>query len=261
MTRPTIDLQYDPPAAVIRLSRPEVRNAISAQMIAETNTALSEIRQKQGVAGVVITGAGEAFSAGMDLQQLQESLERGADHALQDSESFMRFLLGIYSFPKPVVAAVNGPAIGGGCGLATVCDLVLASERAVFGYAEVRIGFVPALVSVFLTRITGEKKARELLLTGRTFFASEGVEIGLVNKVVPEDELLPSAKEMVCLIARNSPKAVSMTKELLTETCGLNLREALSLATAKNAFSRYSEDFKEGIAAFLEKRGSRFTDE
>ena len=254
----TIELQYAPPAAVIRLSRPEVRNAISSQTIAEVNTALAEISRKREVAGVVITGAGDSFSAGADLQQLRTSQASGADHALRDSENFMRFLLRIHSFPKPVVAAVNGPAIGGGCGLATVCDLVIASERAVFGYAEVKIGFVPALVSVFLTRITGEKKARELLLTGRTFSASEAEEIGLVNRVVSEEELLPSAKEMVSLIAQNSPEAISMTKELLTEVSGLTLREALSVAAAKNALSRYSGDFEEGIAAFLEKRSARF---
>jgi methylglutaconyl-CoA hydratase len=142
--------------------------------------------------------------------------------------------------------------------LATVCDLVTASETAVFGYAEVKIGFIPALVSVFLTRLTGEKKARELLLTGRTFSAREAAELGLVNQVVPPERLLQSAKEMVNLIARNSAQAIAETKELLARTGGLSLAEALSLAATRNALGRTSSDFEEGVTAFLEKRHPNF---
>ena len=139
----------------------------------------------------------------------------------------MNFFQRIYEFPKPVIAAVNGPAMAGGCGLASVCDIVLAAEDAVFGYPEVRVGFVPALVAVFLVRICGEKKARELLLTGRVFSAQEAQEMGLVNHVVAQKSLLEKAQELAREIALNSPTAVRLTKELMNDLPGLSLEKGL----------------------------------
>ena len=260
MSTENMELRLEGPVATIVLNRPEVRNAISEAMIGEIREALQEIRDQEGPAGVVITGAGKAFSAGADLRELKDSLHRSVEHSRSGSQLFKNFLLEIYHFPKPVIAAVNGPAIGGGCGLATVCDLVLAARTAVFGYAEVKIGFIPALVSVFLTRITGEKKARELLLTGRTFTADEAAEMGIVNRVVPPEQLLQSAREMIELISQNSAQAISQTKELLAETAGLSLHGALNVAAAKNALSRTSPEFEEGVGAFLDGRRPTFSD-
>jgi len=261
MSAPEIKLEYLPPVARIILNRPKARNAVSPGMITEIKEALSEIRGRKNLAGVVLTGTGAAFSAGLDLREVKASSEGGAGDSFEDSERFMQLLLDIYSFPKPVLAAVNGTALGGGCGLATVCDIVIASEQASFGYPEVRIGFIPALVSVFLTRIIGEKRAREMMLTGRTISASEGEMFGLVNRVVADSELIATAEMMVHSIARNSPDAVALTKEHLLETDGLGLQEALRLAAAKNALSRYYPDFREGISAFLEKRKPDFKQE
>jgi len=227
-------------------------------MISEIRELLAQIRVESDVAGVVVTGVGTAFSAGADLHSLQSAVADGAESSRKDSESFMQLLLDIHSFPKPVVAAVNGPALGGGCGLAAACDLVLASENAVFGYPEVRIGFIPALVSVFLTNAVGARRARELVLTGRTFSALEGERIGFVNKVVPENELRSSADEVIRLIAKNSSEAVASIKELLAGIDGLSTHEALRLAAAANSLSRFSTDFKEGVSAFLEKRSPDF---
>jgi methylglutaconyl-CoA hydratase len=227
-------------------------------MLQEFGEALRAVEKKKDVAGVVVTGAGEAFSAGADLRELKDSVGRGVKAARRDSESFLNLLLSIHRFPKPIVAAVDGPAIGGGCGIVSACDLVLASEKAIFGYGEVTIGFVPALVSVFLSRIVGDKKARELLFTGRIFTASEGVELGLVNRLVPSAELASAARDVVGVIAQNSLEAVSLTKELLWEVDRLSLREGLEAAAVKNALSRFSADFSEGVAAFLEKRKAKF---
>jgi methylglutaconyl-CoA hydratase len=258
MSTENLELRLEGPVATIILNRPDVRNAISNAMIREIQEALQEIRDQDRLAGVVITGAGKAFSAGADLRELKDSLNRSVEHSRSASELFKHFLLDIYHFPKPVIAAINGPAIGGGCGLATVCDLLLASRTAVFGYAEVKIGFIPALVSVFLTRITGEKKARELLLTGRTFTADEAAQMGIVNQVVPPEQLLQSAQEMIELISQNSAQAVSQTKELLSQTAGLSLHGALNVAAAKNTLSRTSPEFEEGVGAFLERRHPTF---
>ena len=170
----------------------------------------------------------------------------------------MNFFRRIYEFPKPVIAAVNGPAIGGGCGLASVCDIVLAAEDAVFGYTEARVGFIPALVAVFLVRICGEKKARELLLTGRLFSAQEAQEIGLVNHVVGKEALLGKARELAREIAQNSPTAVRLTKELMKDLPGLSLEKGLIAALQLNTLIRTTEDFKEGVSSFLEKRRAQW---
>ncbi len=170
----------------------------------------------------------------------------------------MNFFRRIYEFPKPVIVAVNGPAMGGGCGLASVCDIVLAAEDAVFGYPEVRVGFVPALVAVFLVRICGEKKARELLLTGRVFSAQEAQEMGLVNHVVAKEFLLEKARELAREIAQNSPTAVQLTKELMKDLPGLSLDKGLATALQMNILIRTTEDFKEGVSSFLEKRRAQW---
>ena len=170
----------------------------------------------------------------------------------------MNFFRRVYEFPKPVIAAVNGPAMAGGWGLASVCDIVLAVEDAVFGYPEVRVGFVPALVAVFLVRICGEKKARELLLTGRVFSAQEAQEMGLVNHVVAKESLLEKAQELAREIAPNSPTAVRLTKELMNDLPGLSLEKGLIAALQLNTLIRTTEDFREGVSSFLEKRRAQW---
>jgi methylglutaconyl-CoA hydratase len=160
----------------------------------------------------------------------------------------------IYAFPKPLIAAVNGPAIAGGCGIATLCDFTLAAPEAKFGYTEVRIGFVPALVSVFLLRQVGEKRARDLLLTGRIIDAAEALSIGLITEVVPDGQLLDRARQLAAQLIENSPTSLACTKRLLNEFNRTIIDQQLDLALEENAGIRSTPDFREGLAAFLERR-------
>jgi methylglutaconyl-CoA hydratase len=249
-----VKLDFDPPSASITLNRPQVRNALSPDLVMDFHSALDRVEARDDVAAVIVTGEGKAFCGGADLKVLQEMTAQSAEEARQDSQALMNFFRRIHEFPKPVIAAVNGPAMAGGCGLASVCDIVVAAEDAVFGYPEVRVGFVPALVAVFLVRICGEKKARELLLTGRVFSAQEAQEVGLVNHVVAQQSLLEKARELAREISNNSPNAVRLTKELMKDLQGLSLEKGLVAALHLNALIRTTEDFKEGVSSFLEKR-------
>ena len=253
-----VKLAFDPPSACITLNRPQVRNALSPELVAHFHTALDQVQERDDVAALIITGEGTAFCAGADLKVLREIAAQSVKQARQDSQNLMNFFRRVYEFPKPVIAAVNGPAMAGGCGLASVCDIVLAAEDAVFGYPEVRVGFVPALVAVFLVRICGEKKARELLLTGRLFSAQEAQEMGLVNHVVAKESLLEKAQELAREIAPNSPTAVRLTKELMKDLPGLSLEKGLIAALQLNTLIRTTEDFKEGVSSFLEKRRAQW---
>lgn len=253
-----VKLDFDPPSACITLNRPQVRNALSPELVAHFHTALDQVQERDDVAALIITGEGTAFCGGADLKVLREIAAQSVEQARQDSQNLMNFFRRVYEFPKPVIAAVNGPAMAGGCGLASVCDIVLAAEDAVFGYPEVRVGFVPALVAVFLVRICGEKKARELLLTGRLFSAQEAQEMGLVNHVVAKESLLEKAQELAREIAPNSPIAMRLTKELMKDLPGLSLEKGLIAALQLNTLIRTTEDFKEGVSSFLEKRRAQW---
>src|ERR1700723_2291972 len=182
MGYPTLTYQCEDRIATIALTVPEKRNAISAQMITDMLGALQQA--DEGPAGVVIiTGSGKSFCAGMDLDELQHLIRQTQQRNLEDARRLTKLFYRLYSFPKPVIAAVNGAAIAGGCGLATFTDITVAAPEAKFGYTEVRIGFIPALVSVLLRRQIGEKRSRDLLLTGRTFDAAEAYRIGLVTEI------------------------------------------------------------------------------
>src|SRR5690242_16745381 len=181
--------------ATITLNRPEKRNAISTQMMAELQTALDEIEKTHARVGI-ITGAGKAFCAGMDLEMLAAIAKQSPAENQEDSRRIAKLLRRWWSFPRPMIAAVNGAAYAGGCGLATLCDLTLAAPEARFGYTEVKIGFLPAIVSVFLTRQIGDKRSRDLLLTGRIIDAAEAKEFGMVTEVASADRLQDRALEL-----------------------------------------------------------------
>jgi methylglutaconyl-CoA hydratase len=167
----------------------------------------------------------------------------------------------VYSFPKPLIAAVNGHALAGGCGLATLADFTLAVPDAKFGYTEVRIGFIPALVSVFLRRQIGEKRTRDLALTGRLFDAAEAREMGLVNLVVAAEELLAEARKLAATLIAASPTSLARTKRLLVQFSEGDLDREISMAIQENADIRSTADFREGLASFLEKRTPKWTGE
>src|SRR5258706_2408534 len=210
----TIQLAFDSGVATITLNRPEKRNAISRALVEELLAALDEV-EKSAAQVVILTGAGKAFCAGMDLDELKALLERTHDENVQDSARMARIFRRIYDFPLPTIAAVNGAAIAGGTGFATMCDFTLAVPEAKFGYTEVRIGFVPAIVSSFLVMQVGHKIARDLLMTARLFDAAEAHRYGLVNEIVQPENLMSRANELAKLLLENSPSSVRATKALI----------------------------------------------
>jgi len=239
--------------ATITLNRPEKRNAMSAAMMAELQTALDEIEKSHARVGI-LTGAGKAFCSGMDLEMLGAIAQQSPAENQEDSRRMAKMFRRIWSFPRPLIAAVNGAALAGGCGIATLCDFTLAVPEAKFGYTEVKIGFLPALVSVFLTRQIGEKKARDLLLTGRMLEAAEAKEFGLVNEIVPAENLVARSKELADVLIAASPGSLSRAKRLMTSSAAASVDHDLERAILENARIRCTPDFKEGLASFLEKR-------
>ena len=195
----------------------------------------------------------------MDLDNLRSIAGRTADENRADSATMARLFRTLYEFPKVTIAAVNGPAIAGGCGLATLCDFTLASTEAKFGYTEVRIGFLPAIVSTFLLRQVGEKQARDLLLTGRIINAEEAFRIGLASEIVSAEKLQERARELAATLLQNSPASLLATKRLLKSYSSQELDRQIDAAVEENACIRTTEDFREGVASFLEKRNPRWT--
>jgi len=253
MTYKTIQLAYDSGIATITLNRPDKRNAISFELIDDLLGALKEVEESNAIV-LIVTGAGKAFSAGMDLENLKTLIGRTPEQNLQDSQTMVRMFRSLYEFPKVTIAAVNGPAIAGGTGLALLCDFTLAVPEAKFGYTEVRIGFVPAIVSTFLLRQTGEKHARDLLLTGRIIGAEEAARMGLVNEIVAPERLMSRARELAALLMENSPASLRATKKLLNDHARAELDTQIQAAVRENAAVRTTADFREGITSFLEKR-------
>ena len=249
----TIQLVYDAGTATITMNRPEKRNAISFELIEELLKALDEVAKSDATV-LILTGAGRAFCSGMDLDNLKSLLGRTPEQNLQDSQSMAQVFRSLYEFPKVTIAAVNGAAIAGGTGLALLCDFTLAAPEAKFGYTEVRIGFVPAIVSTFLLRQIGEKQARDLLLTGRIFDAAEAARLGLVNEIVPAENLIERARTLALLLMENSPSSLRATKRLLTDHARAELDSQIDAALRENAAIRSTADFREGISSFLEKR-------
>jgi methylglutaconyl-CoA hydratase len=249
----TIKLTYDGAVATITLNRPEKRNAISFELINDLLQAFDDVARSTAQV-LILTGAGKAFCSGMDLENLRGLIGRSPEENLKDSETMVRLFRTLYEFPKVTIAAVNGAAIAGGTGLAVLCDFTLAVPDAKFGYTEVRIGFVPAIVSTFLLRQVGEKQARDLLLTGRVIHADEAHRIGLINEIVEAGRLMERASELANLLLQNSPASLARTKHLLSEHARAELEAQIETAVRENAAIRTTEDFREGITSFLEKR-------
>ena len=249
----TVKLEYANDLGLLTLNRPEKRNAISAEMIGDLPAALDECARSAARA-VIVTGAGTAFCAGMDLNYLKEFPSQSPEQIISDARRIAGLFRSVWSFPKPLIAAVNGPAIAGGTGLATLCDFTLAVPQATFGYTEVRIGFMPAIVASFVLRQVGEKRARDWLLSGRLFTAQEGLVMGLVNEVVSPEKLLDRARELAAALASMSPTALASTKRLLVKFAEAEIDREIQIAVEESARMRLTSDFREGLAAFLEKR-------
>jgi methylglutaconyl-CoA hydratase len=249
----TLIVSDEGPIRTIALNRPERRNAMTPEMQDELIRAMEDAAA--GLCRIVVfRGEGDAFCSGLDLTALQRMAEKTAEEHRVDAERLARLFRTLYELPKPTIAAVHGPAIAGGTGLATICDFTLATPAAKFGYTEVRIGFVPAVVSAFLALQLGEKQARDLLLTGRIFEAQEAHRLGLVGEVVAAEELCARVQAVADSILANSSEALAATKRLLAAQNTQWLDAALANAMEATARARTTADFKEGITAFLEKR-------
>jgi methylglutaconyl-CoA hydratase len=250
----TLHTRLDEGVFTITMNRPDKRNAMSPGMMEDLTHALMAGGDDPACGVIILTGAGAAFCAGLDLDHLETMNAKTPEEHRLDSERIAHLLRTLYNTPKPTIAAVNGAAIAGGMGLATICDFTLSVPEAKFGYTEVKIGFVPAIVSAFLRNQIGDKQARDLLLTGRLLKASEAVDLGLVTRIVSEQDLMSEAYRLAGCLLRNSPAAVQATKRLMSEHANHHLDQEIESAVAANAEARTTDDFKEGVRAFLEKR-------
>jgi len=239
---------------IITLNRPEKRNALSPELIAGLHTAFIEMNSNDEVKVIVLRSNGKAFCAGADLAYLQELQGFSYEENLEDSRKLMELFNLIYCLPKVVIAEIQGHALAGGCGLATVCDFAFSVPDALFGYTEVRIGFVPALVSVFLMEQIGAAKTQELLLSGEFISSTKAAELGLITGVEPAEFLRKSVQEFAAkLITQNSTFSMATTKVLLRQLNETERNKSLELAAQTNAVARAHEDCQKGIAAFLNK--------
>ena len=256
MTYSSIKQRSEGNIAYLALNQPQRRNALDDVMIRELTESLAAINRNSAIRVVVLTGEGNAFCAGMDLGYLSKFSQLGEHENLEDARNFLNVLQALHNLKKPVIAMVNGPALGGGCGLASACDFVMASkEHAKLGVPEVRIGFVPAVILVFLIRRMGEGSAQEFVLQGQILDADEACRKGLVTEVVAHERLEEKVAAFAAGLADStSSTSISLTKELLGRLSEMPLPDALDFAVNLNALARKTDDFKKGIESFLQKK-------
>jgi methylglutaconyl-CoA hydratase len=245
-------IRYDvePPIGIITLDRPADRNALNNEASVALLDACRAAGRDPRCRVILLRAEGPVFCAGMDLEYLRRIMAQSHEENLQDSRRFTALFECLWSVPKPTVAAVQGPALGGGCGLAAICDVTVATEEATFGFPEVRIGFVPAIVSVFVVRLIGQSHARDLFMTGRRISASDAHRMGLVNEVVTAAALEDRTRVIANELAGNSPQALAAIRHVLPPIPP----EEWERAAVANAQARMTEDCREGVWAFLEKR-------
>ncbi|KIA91461.1 methylglutaconyl-CoA hydratase [Pedobacter kyungheensis] len=240
--------------ATITINRPEKRNALNPQLVSELTAAFIQASEDDLVKVVILNANGNSFSAGADLDYLQQLQHNTFEENVADSNNLKKLFTTIYYLPKVVIAQVEGHAIAGGCGLATICDIVFATPESNFGYTEVKIGFVPAIVSCFLKQKVSETIAKEILLTGKTFSAEQAQQYNLINFVTNPAEIHQKVKDFaLSLCSESSGNSLMITKQLINQTNNPLLEKSLETAVQINARVRESEDFKKGIASFLKK--------
>lgn len=238
----------------LTLNRPEKRNALSHELVGELKRAFDKAAADEKVKVIVLRANGEAFCAGADLEYLQNLQQFSFEENLADSNHLKELFLKIYTLGKVVIAQVQGHALAGGCGLAAVCDFTFSTPAAKFGYTEVKIGFIPAIVMVFLLRRMGEGKARQLLLSGELVTAEDAQSLGLVNFISSPEKLEAEVLAFATrLITSNSAQSMATTKKMIAAVQSMPLEQALEYASEMNARARASEDCQRGIAAFLNK--------
>ena len=237
----------------LTLHRPEKRNALNDELIADLKEALDEADQNEELHALVIRGSGTDFCSGADLEALQKIAIASYEENLADAQSVADLFTRIRKVRIPVIAAVHGRALAGGAGLATACDLVIATETARFGYPEVKIGFVPAIVTAFLRRNVSEKRAFELITRGEIISARVAADFGMINRVFPDELFDSEAEAYTMLLAKKSASAVSLAKSLLYHMDGMTFDAAIEAGIQLNAITRMTEDCKRGVERFLKK--------
>ena len=248
-----VQLEMKQNTARITLNRPEKRNALSPALITALQESLRRLNEETQVSMIVLAGAGKDFCAGMDISTLEKGSQADAIDHMNTARHLAELLLAIRRHRCPVIAAVHGRALGGGAGIAAACDLVLAAESAEFGYPEVNIGFVPAMVAAFVRRNVAEKRMFELLVFGAPVKAAEALAMGLINRVFPDASFAEGAEAYVQNLAKKSATALSLTKRLLYHTDGMTLEQAVEAGVQVNALSRTTGDAKKGFAGFVKK--------
>src|SRR3954463_3476269 len=252
----TVTVKKNLPSGTIVLDRPDKRNALSRQLLTDLSQSLDDLHQERKVRAVILTGAGTAFCAGMDLAEMQETSKQPDAFALwhQDAVQYRELLDKMLRFPKPIIAAINGPVVAGGMGLMLASDIVVVADGAKFGLPEPRRGVVAGMVAPLLVFRVGASHAANLLLTARTIEAPEAQRIGLIHELMKGDLVWARAQEIAGEIARSAPEAIQLTKRLLNETIGEHLGTLLTAGAADSATARTNDAAREGLSAFLEKR-------
>jgi len=253
---PLVKIQLHEHTATVTLNRPDKRNALSRELMKELHQALDDVHQERKVRGVIVTGSGAAFCAGMDLAEMLAASEQEdcQEQWRADAVVYHELIEAMLRFPKPLVAAVNGPAVAGGAGIVMACDLAVASRGAKFGFPEPRRGVVAGMVAPLLAFRIGAARAAYLLFTAQVIEAEEALGFGLYHDLVDDEQIWARANQFVGEVAKSAPEAVQMTKRLLNETIGEQLFSQLAAGAAVSATSRTTEAAAEGLAAFLEKR-------
>jgi methylglutaconyl-CoA hydratase len=255
MAEQTVKYEVSGNIATATLNRPEKKNAINDALLDGLTSALDEAKNDRSVRVVILRGAGTDFCSGADLSALQKISESSIYENLEDAEQLAMLFMRIRSMDVPIVAAVHGRALAGGCGLATACDLVLASESARFGYPEVKLGFVPAMVMAILRRNLSEKRAFELITVGNEISAAEAERLGLINHVFEDATFDSEVSSFAGALAKRSATAISLSKKLLYQMDGMTFEKALGAGASINAIARMTEDCQKGIEKFLKKQG------
>lgn len=244
--------------ARVSLARPEVRNAFSAELIAALRDAFERLAGDDAVRAIVLEGEGAAFCGGADINWMRAALGLSYDRNLADAEAMSDMFRAIDSCPKPVIGRIHGAALGGGCGLVAVCDVAIATDRSIFGFTEVKLGILPAVISPFVVAKIGESHARALFVTGRRFDALHAREIGLVHEVVASDDLDAAVGNAIAEIESAGPQAIAAAKKLVRQIRSLPYDETRAPTTAAIAKQRVAPEGQEGLRAFLERRKARF---
>jgi len=256
MSTAIVQVKTHPPAGTIVLQRPEKRNALSRQMLAQISQAFMDLHQEKKVRAVILTGAGKTFCAGMDLHEIHATAQSNDPHPqwLEDSQLYRRLIEQMLQFPKPIIASVNGPALGGGVGLVLASDIVVAGMSATLGVPAPYRGMVAGMAAPLMAFRIGAGPAAHLLLTGRTIDAPEAARLNIFHELVADDLVWARANELATELAKTAQESIALTKRVMNETVGEHLTTLLAAGAAAEATSKTTEAAQEGVAAFVEKR-------